>query len=376
MEVLSFFIYHGKYVAILHFQYIAQTGIISLIFRHLFSPLNNTRLSNLCGPTDQHLRAIEEALGVRIAHRHEQFKVDGPKLKAQRAMDLLQALYEIAARAIPEATVQLMLSGDGTVEAGDGPSLATRRADLKPRSTNQALYLDNIASHDITIGIGPAGTGKTYLAVAAAVDALQRSAVQRIVLTRPAVEAGERLGFLPGDLNQKVDPYLRPLYDALYDLMGFEQVQKAFERQALEIAPLAFMRGRTLNNAFVILDEAQNTTPEQMKMFLTRIGFGTRAVITGDVSQIDLPKTQLSGLIDAERTLRRVDGIAITRLTSQDIVRHPLVARIVDAYDLSRAQEAELEENRLGTTKLPELEPTQLRSGLPKVRTPQKKLVR
>jgi len=376
MGVLSFFIYHGQYVAILHFQYIAQTGIISLIFRHLFSPLNNTRLSNLCGPTDQHLRAIEEALGVRIAHRHEQFKVDGPKLKAQRAMDLLQALYEIAARAIPEATVQLMLSGDGTVEAGDGPSLATRRADLKPRSTNQALYLDNIASHDITIGIGPAGTGKTYLAVAAAVDALQRSAVQRIVLTRPAVEAGERLGFLPGDLNQKVDPYLRPLYDALYDLMGFEQVQKALERQALEIAPLAFMRGRTLNNAFVILDEAQNTTPEQMKMFLTRIGFGTRAVITGDVSQIDLPKTQLSGLIDAERTLRRVDGIAITRLTSQDIVRHPLVARIVDAYDLSRAQEAELEENRLGTTKLPELEPTQLRSGLPKVRTPQKKLVR
>ena len=376
MGVLSFFIYHGQYVAILHFQYIAQTGIISLIFRHLFSPLNNTRLSNLCGPTDQHLRAIEEALGVRIAHRHEQFKVDGPKLKAQRAMDLLQALYEIAARSIPEATVQLMLSGDGTVEVGDGPSLATRRADLKPRSTNQALYLDNIASHDITLGIGPAGTGKTYLAVAAAVDALQRSAVQRIVLTRPAVEAGERLGFLPGDLNQKVDPYLRPLYDALYDLMGFEQVQKAFERQALEIAPLAFMRGRTLNNAFVILDEAQNTTPEQMKMFLTRIGFGTRAVITGDVSQIDLPKTQLSGLIDAERTLRRVDGIAITRLTSQDIVRHPLVARIVDAYDLSRAQEAELAENRMGTTKIPESEPNPLRNGLPKVRAPRTKLVR
>jgi len=378
MGVLSFFIYHGQYVAIFYFQYIAQTGIISLIFRHLFSPLNNTRLSNLCGPTDQHLRAIEEALGVRIAHRHEQFKVDGPKLKAQRAMDLLQALYEIAARSIPEATVQLMLSGDGTVEAGDGPSLATRRADLKPRSTNQALYLDNIASHDITLGIGPAGTGKTYLAVAAAVDALQRSAVQRIVLTRPAVEAGERLGFLPGDLNQKVDPYLRPLYDALYDLMGFEQVQKAFERQALEIAPLAFMRGRTLNNAFVILDEAQNTTPEQMKMFLTRIGFGTKAVITGDVSQIDLPKTQLSGLIDAERTLKRVDGIAITRLTSQDIVRHPLVARIVDAYDLSRAQEAELTENRLGTTKIPESEPNPnpLRSGLPKVRAPRTKIVR
>ena len=376
MGVLSFFYLSWAMRCNLALSNIAQTGIISLIFRHLFSPLNNTRLSNLCGPTDQHLRTIEEALGVRIAHRHEQFKVDGPKLKAQCAMDLLQALYEIAARSIPEATVQLMLSGDGTVEASDGPSLATRRADLKPRSTNQALYLDNIASHDITIGIGPAGTGKTYLAVAAAVDALQRSAVQRIVLTRPAVEAGERLGFLPGDLNQKVDPYLRPLYDALYDLMGFEQVHKAFERQALEIAPLAFMRGRTLNNAFVILDEAQNTTPEQMKMFLTRIGFGTRAVITGDVSQIDLPKTQLSGLIDAERTLKRVDGIAITRLTSQDIVRHPLVARIVDAYDLSRAQEAELEENRLGATKIPDPEPNQVRSGLPKVRAPRTKLVR
>ncbi len=313
---------------------------------------------------------------MRIAHRHEQFKVDGPKLKAQRAMDVLQVLYEMAARQIPEVTVQLMLSGDGSGDKGDGPSLSTRRADLKPRSTNQALYLDNIASHDITIGIGPAGTGKTYLAVAAAVDALQRSAVQRIVLTRPAVEAGERLGFLPGDLNQKVDPYLRPLYDALYDLMGFDQVQKAFERQALEIAPLAFMRGRTLNNAFVILDEAQNTTPEQMKMFLTRIGFGTRAVITGDVSQIDLPKTQLSGLIDAERTLRRVDGIAITRLTSQDIVRHPLVARIVDAYDMARAQEAALEETRLDFAKIAEPEPSQARHGLPKARAPRTKLNR
>jgi len=188
-------------------------------------------------------------------------------------------------------------------------------------------------AHDITFGVGPAGTGKTFLAVAAAVDAFERDAVKRIVLTRPAVEAGERLGFLPGDLTQKVDPYLRPLYDALYDLMGFEKVQKAFERNVLEIAPLAFMRGRTLNNAFVILDEAQNTTPEQMKMFLTRIGFGSRAVVTGDISQIDLPKTQLSGLIDAERVLRRVKGIAVCRFTSADVVRHPLVARIVDAYD-------------------------------------------
>ena len=310
-----------------------------MILRHLFSPLNNSRLGHLCGPTDAHLRSIEAALEVRIAHRHEQFKVDGPKAKAQRAMDMLQALYEMAAKPIPDEVVRLMLTGDAAPDAGPGPALATRRADLKPRSANQAVYLDNIAQYDITIGIGPAGTGKTYLAVAAAVDALHRSAVQRIVLTRPAVEAGERLGFLPGDLNQKVDPYLRPLYDALYDLMGFEQVQKAFERQVLEIAPLAFMRGRTLNNAFVILDEAQNTTPEQMKMFLTRVGFGTKAVITGDVSQIDLPKAQLSGLVDAERTLRRVEGIAITRLTSADIVRHPLVARIVDAYDAARRAE-------------------------------------
>ena len=307
-----------------------------MILRHLFTPPNNTRLAHLCGPTDEHLRTIELALQVKIAHRHEQFKVDGTKANAKRGMEMLQALYEMAARPIDPATVQLMLAGDG--EMGEmnesaAAALKTKRSDLKARTINQATYLDNIASHDITIAIGPAGTGKTYLAVAMAVDALQRSSVQRIVLTRPAVEAGERLGFLPGDLNQKIDPYLRPLYDALYDLMGFEQVQKAFERQTIEIAPLAFMRGRTLNSAFIILDEAQNTTPEQMKMFLTRIGFGAKAVITGDVSQIDLPKTQLSGLIDAERVLRRVEGIAICRMTSADVVRHPLVARIVDAYD-------------------------------------------
>jgi len=312
------------------------SGIISLILRHLFSPPNNARLTHLCGPMDEHLRTIEVALGVKIAHRHEQFKVDGPKLKAKRGMEMLQALYEIAAKPISVATVQLMLAGDADMVDGEAPGLQTRRADLRARTPNQATYLDSIAGHDITFGIGPAGTGKTYLAVAMAVDALQRSAVQRIVLTRPAVEAGERLGFLPGDLNQKIDPYLRPLYDALYDLMGFEQVQKAFERQAIEIAPLAFMRGRTLNNAFIILDEAQNTTTEQMKMFLTRIGFGAKAVVTGDVSQIDLPKTQLSGLIDAERVLKRVKGIAICRFTSADVVRHPLVARIVDAYDAPR----------------------------------------
>ena len=309
-----------------------------MIVRHTFKPLNNVRLGHLCGPLDAHLRRIEDTLGVTIAHRHEQFKVDGPKAIADHAIEVLQALYEIAERAIDPAVVQLTLASDSgmTADGEAGPMLVTRRADLRARTPTQAEYLDNIAKHDITFGIGPAGTGKTYLAVACAVDALERSAVQRIVLTRPAVEAGERLGFLPGDLSQKVDPYLRPLYDALYDLMGYEKVQKAFERNALEIAPLAFMRGRTLNNAFVILDEAQNTTPEQMKMFLTRIGFGAKAVVTGDVSQVDLPKTQLSGLVDAERVLKRVKGIAITRFTTADVVRHPLVARIVDAYDGAR----------------------------------------
>lgn len=307
-----------------------------MILRHTFSPPNNNRLTHLCGPMDAHLRTIEVALQVSIAHRHEQFKVDGLKARATRAMEVLQALYEMAARPIDATKVQLMLAGDASMsEAEDATSmtLQTRRADLRARTPNQSVYLNNIATHDVTFGIGPAGTGKTYLAVACAIDALERSAVQRIVLTRPAVEAGEKLGFLPGDLSQKVDPYLRPLYDALYDLMGFDKVVKAFERQAIEIAPLAFMRGRTLNNAFIILDEAQNTTPEQMKMFLTRTGFGAKVVVTGDVSQIDLPKSQISGLVDAEQILKRVKGIAISRFTSADVVRHPLVARIVDAYD-------------------------------------------
>ncbi|WP_028601917.1 PhoH family protein [Ottowia thiooxydans] len=307
-----------------------------MILRHNFTPHNNTRLANLCGPLDDHIRTLETSLQVSVAHRHEQFKIDGPKKSAERALEVLQALYELADRPIRAETLQLMLAGEGAPlsENDDGTQrLQTRRADLKARTPNQTAYLENIASHDITFGIGPAGTGKTYLAVACAVDALERSAVQRIVLTRPAVEAGERLGFLPGDLTQKVDPYLRPLYDALYDLMGFDRVVKAFERNQLEIAPLAFMRGRTLNNAFIILDEAQNTTPEQMKMFLTRIGFGARCVITGDVSQVDLPKGATSGLVDAERVLKRVKGMAFTRFTSADVVRHPLVARIVDAYD-------------------------------------------
>jgi phosphate starvation-inducible PhoH-like protein len=313
-----------------------------VILRHTFTPHNNLRLTHLCGPADQHLRTIEAALQIQIAHRHEQFKIDGPKARATQAMELLQALYELAERPIKDETIQLMLAGDAQMSlhepSGEAVALATRRADLRARTPGQSQYLAHIASHDITFGIGPAGTGKTYLAVACAVDALERAAVQRIILTRPAVEAGERLGFLPGDVAQKVDPYLRPLYDALYDLMGFERVQKAFERNVLEIAPLAFMRGRTLNNAFVILDEAQNTTPEQMKMFLTRLGFGAKAVVTGDVSQIDLPRGVPSGLIDAERVLKRVQGIAVTRFTSRDVVRHPLVARIVDAYDAQRSR--------------------------------------
>ena len=306
-----------------------------MILRHTFTPPDNERMAHLCGPLDGHIRRIEEALQVKVAHRFEQFRVEGPKAKAQQAMEVIQALYEMAKKPIPEEQVQLMLAGDTAVPVAGGEPLAmqTRRGEVRGRTANQARYLENMASHDITFGIGPAGTGKTYLAVACAVDALERGAVQRIVLTRPAVEAGERLGFLPGDLSQKVDPYLRPLYDALYDLMGSDKVHKAFERNQIEIAPLAFMRGRTLNHAFVILDEAQNTTPEQMKMFLTRIGFGSKAVVTGDVSQVDLPRTQLSGLVDAERVLKRVNGVAINRLTSADVVRHPLVARIVDAYD-------------------------------------------
>jgi phosphate starvation-inducible protein PhoH and related proteins len=315
--------------------------ITRMILRHTFSPPTsssaNRRLNHLCGALDEHLRTVEVACQVKIAHRHEQFKIDGLKKDATRALEVLQAMYELADKPIEPETIQLMLATEDSLQvmtgkASQGNALTTRRADLRARSDNQATYLANIASHDITFGIGPAGTGKTYLAVAAAVDALTRNSVQRIVLTRPAVEAGEKLGYLPGDLAQKVDPYLRPLYDALYDLMGADKVAKAFERGQLEIAPLAFMRGRTLNHAFVILDEAQNTTPEQMKMFLTRLGFASKCVVTGDVSQIDLAEGQVSGLIDAERVLKRLDGIAVTHFTTSDVVRHPLVARIVDAY--------------------------------------------
>jgi phosphate starvation-inducible PhoH-like protein len=320
-----------------------------VILRHAYIPPDNARLAHLCGSFDEHLRAIEAGLDVKISRRNESFRIEGPKQRAQQAVALLQSLYGKARRPIPAEKLQLALveaaarppeAADDDA-AGGGPaeiSLRTRRADLTGRTPNQLAYLRNILGHDLTFGIGPAGTGKTYLAVACAVDALERSTVQRVILTRPAVEAGERLGFLPGDLAQKVDPYLRPLYDALYDLMGLEKVGKAFEKGTLEIAPLAFMRGRTLNHAFVILDEAQNTTPEQMKMFLTRIGFGTKAVVTGDVSQIDLPRGSSSGLIEAERLLRRVPAIATTHFTSADVVRHPLVAHIVEAYDAARRE--------------------------------------
>jgi phosphate starvation-inducible protein PhoH and related proteins len=306
---------------------------------------DNRRLANLCGAVDENLRQIEEAFDVRIARRADTFSVAGPAPQAKGAVRALEHFHKLAGMPLSVDDIQLGLvdlrspaapaaeSDASEAAEADAPVLHTRRADLQGRTPRQREYLRNIIGHDITFGIGPAGTGKTYLAVACAVDALERDAVKRVVLTRPAVEAGERLGFLPGDLAQKVDPYLRPLYDALYDLMGFDRVAKMFERQAIEIAPLAYMRGRTLNHAFIILDEAQNTTPEQMKMFLTRIGFGSRAVVTGDATQMDLPRGQPSGLIEARRVLREVRGIAFTEFDSSDVVRHPLVARIVDAYE-------------------------------------------
>jgi phosphate starvation-inducible protein PhoH and related proteins len=306
-----------------------------------FTDATNKQLANLCGALDENLRQIEAALDVTITRRGARFSVQGAATPAKQAVQMLEAFFLKADRPISVDDVQLalvefskpQLPKQASLDEPATLQLRVKRADLQGRTPNQRTYLKNILTHDITFGIGPAGTGKTYLAVACAVDALEREAVKRIVLTRPAVEAGERLGFLPGDLTQKVDPYLRPLYDALYDLMGFDKVQKAIERQSIEIAPLAYMRGRTLNHAFIILDEAQNTTPEQMKMFLTRIGFGARAVVNGDVSQIDLPKHAASGLVDASRVLAKVRGIAFTQFNSSDVVRHPLVAKIVDAYE-------------------------------------------
>ena len=315
-----------------------------MIRRHTFDDADNRRLSHLCGPLDAHLRSIEATLGVSLLRRAATFRIQGPGDAVDRTAALLDALYARASDPIGDQALQLMLvdatapahAAGAAAPAGEPVVLHTRHSDLMGRTPNQLQYLQQMLAHDITFGIGPAGTGKTFLAVACAVDALERHSVQRIVLTRPAVEAGERLGFLPGDLAQKVDPYLRPLYDALYDLMGQDRVMKLFERQLIEIAPLAFMRGRTLNHAFVILDEAQNSTREQMKMFLTRIGFGSKCVVTGDVSQIDLPPGMPSGLVDAAQVLSRVNGIAFTHFTAADVVRHPLVARIVEAYDQAR----------------------------------------
>ncbi len=331
-------------------------------------PDGNRALANLCGPLDANQRQIEAALDVTIARRGTDFTLEGAGKPVETCIRALQRFCADARKPLSVDDIQLGLveivahaprrkplaasgaqEGDAQRFAGHeetqpaaardagAPVLRTRRADLHGRTPNQVAYIEAIRSHDISIGIGPAGTGKTYLAVACAVDALERDAVKRIVLVRPAVEAGERLGFLPGDLAQKVDPYLRPLYDALYDLMGFDKAAKLFERQTIELAPLAYMRGRTLNHSFIILDEAQNTTPEQMKMFLTRIGFGTQAVITGDVTQIDLARGQKSGLIEAERVLKGVRGIAFVRFTSADVVRHPLVQKIIDAYDRDAA---------------------------------------
>ena len=306
-----------------------------------FSPVDNQRLANLCGALDENLRQIEAAFDVAIARRGERFALSGSPDQTRLAAQALEKFYARARRNLSVEDVQLALIEVARVRdpapIKDAPQLKTRRHDLHGRTPRQVQYLKQIQSHDITFAIGPAGTGKTYLAVACAVDALERDHVKRIVLVRPAVEAGERLGFLPGDMAQKVDPYLRPLYD----LMGFDKVAKLFERNLIEIAPLAFMRGRTLNHAFVILDEAQNTTPEQMKMFLTRIGFGSRAVVTGDVTQIDLPRGHKSGLIEARVILKRVRGIAFTQFQAGDVVRHPLVQRIVNAYERHTKAQAE-----------------------------------
>jgi phosphate starvation-inducible PhoH-like protein len=305
------------------------------------TPVDNAQLANLCGPLDENIRQIETAFDVVIRRRNERFSVFGEK--SRLTVEALQHFYGMAREALTVDEIQLGLiellnapvrrvsrRAEGPV---DGPQLVTRKTELHGRTPRQVEYLKHIQEHDITFGIGPAGTGKTYLAVASAVDAFERDLVERIILTRPAVEAGERLGFLPGDLTQKIDPYLRPLYDALYDLMGADRVSKLYEKRAIEIAPLAFMRGRTLNHAFIILDEAQNTTPEQMKMFLTRIGIGAKAVVTGDITQIDLPKGHKSGLKEATEILKGVRGLAFTHFKKEDVVRHPLVARIVEAYE-------------------------------------------
>jgi len=301
-------------------------------------PPDNARLANLCGPLDENLRLIENRMGVSVKRRGASFRVVGTR--AHAAEDLLRDLFETSGREeISLERVHLALRdsrdlpGSAAGESDDGATVRVARGNIRARGRNQRDYLANIRAKDLSFGIGPAGTGKTYLAVACAVEALQADKIRRIILVRPAVEAGERLGFLPGDLTQKVDPYLRPMYDALYEMLGFDRVARFIERNVIEVAPLAFMRGRSLNDSFIILDEAQNTTPEQMKMFLTRIGFGSRAVVTGDVTQTDLPAGKLSGLKHVVNILRNTDGVAFTFFEAADVVRHPLVQRIVKAYE-------------------------------------------
>ncbi len=309
-------------------------------------PADTLRLANLCGQFDQHLKQIEGRLGVEIFCRGNVFNVEGERREVRAAERLLKLLYSASdSETLTPEIINLHLQSSGVAEMADGNAdavaidddvtISTQRAMIRGRGPNQKHYVRSSIKHAVTFGAGPAGTGKTYLAVACAVDALQRERVQRIVLVRPAVEAGERLGFLPGDMSQKVDPYLRPLYDALYEMLGFERVARLMERNVIEVAPLAFMRGRTLNDAFIILDEAQNTTREQMKMFLTRIGFGSTAVITGDMTQVDLPRSQTSGMKQATEVLKGVDGVSFTWFTARDVVRHPMVQRIVEAYDRS-----------------------------------------
>ena len=314
-------------------------------------PEDNVRLNNLCGALDENIKQIETALEVNINRRGSTFNISGKLDNTRLAAQLIENFYVRAKKPLELEDVQLGLVEIDKLKPEDVsstamPVLMTRRGDLHGRTPRQVEYLQQIQDHDITFGIGPAGTGKTYLAVASAVDAMSRDRVKRIVLVRPAVEAGEKLGFLPGDLNQKVDPYLRPLYDALYDLAGYDTVNKMFERNAIEVAPLAYMRGRTLNQSFIILDEAQNTTPEQMKMFLTRIGFGTKAVITGDVTQIDLQRHQKSGLVEAQKILKNVKGLAFTQFLSADVMRHPLVQKIVNAYEEYEQKEASAENRK------------------------------
>ncbi|TDQ47655.1 phosphate starvation-inducible PhoH-like protein [Permianibacter aggregans] len=302
-------------------------------------PMDNARLSAVTGQLDDNLRQIERRLGVEISNRSNQFRVIGDREQAEAAADVVLALFELSETqgAITRADLHLLLQQfrvrEDKQKMEKDFTVFTKRGPIKARNSNQANYIDSIRHSDISFGIGPAGTGKTYLAVACAVDALERQQVRRIILTRPAVEAGEKLGFLPGDMAQKVDPYLRPLYDALYEMLGFEKVEKYMERNVIEVAPLAFMRGRTLNESFVILDESQNTTVEQMKMLLTRIGFDSRAVITGDITQVDLPRNTKSGLRHAIEVLQGIDRVSFTFFTAEDVVRHPVVMRVVRAYE-------------------------------------------